>query len=80
MKKCKYGFDHATGDGQKRLMALSMGLDPETYIGKRIDTKKAGDYGSDPLGNGMFRMVPSGDVAEFAERNQRMRGDGKCTR
>lgn len=80
MKECKYGFDHATGDGQKRLMDLSMGLDPETYIGKKIDMKMDSDYGSDPLDNGMFRMVPSGDVVECAERNQRFRGDGKCPR
>jgi hypothetical protein len=33
------------------------------------------DYGCDPLGNGMFRMVPSGDVVDYAERCKRL--DGK---
>ena len=30
------------------------------------------DYGSDPLGNGMFKMVPSGDVVDLEERNRRL--------
>jgi len=72
MKKAKYDFDHTTGDGQKRLMALSMGLDPETYIGKKIDLNRAGDYGADPIGDGKFKMVPSGDVVNFQERNARL--------
>jgi hypothetical protein len=31
-----------------------------------------GDYGADPMGNGMFRMVPSGDIVDFAERCKRL--------
>lgn len=30
------------------------------------------DYGADPLGDGMFRMVPSGDVVTLEERNKRL--------
>jgi hypothetical protein len=30
------------------------------------------DYGSDPLGDGTFRMVPSGDIVSLAERNKRL--------
>jgi len=30
------------------------------------------DYGSDPLGNGLFRMVPSGDIVDAEERNRRL--------
>jgi hypothetical protein len=37
-----------------------------------IDVTSPGDYGSDPIGNGMFRMVPSGDVVDLDERNKRM--------
>ena len=37
-----------------------------------VDTSKPGDYGSDPLGDGKFRMVPSGDIVDFAERNRRL--------
>lgn len=30
------------------------------------------DYGADPLGDGTFRMVPSGDIVDFEERNRRL--------
>lgn len=30
------------------------------------------DYGADPLGDGKFRMVPSGDIVDHAERNRRL--------
>lgn len=30
------------------------------------------DTGSDPLGNGTFRMYPSGDIVGFEERNRRL--------
>jgi hypothetical protein len=30
------------------------------------------DYGADPVGDGTFRMVPSGDIVDFAERNRRL--------
>jgi hypothetical protein len=30
------------------------------------------DYGCDPLGDGTFRMVPSGDIVDFAEKNRRL--------
>ncbi|MEI6313241.1 MAG: hypothetical protein WCO89_00115 [Syntrophus sp. (in: bacteria)] len=73
MKQLKYGFDHTTGDGQKKLMALSVGLDPEHWIGKPIDIQKAGDYGCDPLGDALFRMVPSGDVVCLDEMTRKLR-------
>ena len=31
-----------------------------------------GDYGADPVGDGTFRMIPSGDVVDWAERNRRL--------
>jgi hypothetical protein len=37
----------------------------------KIDLRK-GDHGADPLGDGTFRMVPSGDIVDFAERNRRL--------
>jgi hypothetical protein len=37
-----------------------------------IDLHKTGDYGADPLGDGTFRMVPSGDVVSLEERNRRL--------
>lgn len=30
------------------------------------------DYGCDPLGDGTFRMVPSGDIVDEAERKRRL--------
>lgn len=36
------------------------------------DLTRPGDYGADPLGDGKFRMVPSGDVVDFEERNRRL--------
>ena len=30
------------------------------------------DYGADPVGDGTFIMVPSGDIVDFAERNKRL--------
>lgn len=39
---------------------------------ERIDVTTPGDYGADPLGDGTFRMVPSGDIVDFAERTRRL--------
>jgi hypothetical protein len=66
----KASFDVSTANGQKRLMAESMGLPSDTYISRAI-IPRSGDYGADPIGNGMFRMVPSGDIVDLAERNRR---------
>lgn len=33
----------------------------------------ASDYGCDPVGDGAFRMVPSGDVVDYAERCRRLK-------
>lgn len=66
-----YGFDHTTGNGQKRLMAISMGYDSERWIVKPI-IDMGGDYGADPLGNGKFKMVPSGDIVDYEERSKRL--------
>lgn len=41
-------------------------------IRRAIDTSKPGDYGADPIGDGTFRMVPSGDIVDHAERNRRL--------
>lgn len=67
MTKWKHGFDRTTGNGQKRLMAKSRGLDPETYIAKTVDVLAKCDYGCDPVGDGTFKMVPSGDIVDLKE-------------
>lgn len=44
---------------------------------KMIDTSAPGDYGADPAGEIggelMFRMVPSGDIVNWEERNRRIK-------
>jgi len=64
--------NHSTAEGQKRLMAESMGLPSDTYT-RKINITTPGDYGADPLGNGTYRMVPSGDVVDLTERNERLK-------
>ena len=66
-RKAYYG----TGNGQKELMAESVGQERNHWIGGRIKIT-AGDYGCDVLGNGMFRMVPSGDIVDYEERCKRL--------
>lgn len=40
---------------------------------KPIDVRKAGDHGADPMGDGTFRMVPSGDIVSYEERCRRLK-------
>ena len=53
---------------------LGYDLDRETLTPLRqpINTAKGGDHGADPVGDGKFRMVPSGDIVDFDERNRRL--------
>ena len=74
MTKPKFDFDHTTGDGQKRLMAISRGLPQEIYT-KPGPLPTNNDYGCDPVENGMFRMVPSGDIVDYKERCERLKKD-----
>ena len=43
-----------------------------TYKPKTINLNKPGDFGADPLGDGMFKMIPSGDVVNCTERCKRL--------
>jgi hypothetical protein len=64
---------------QEHPTVLGYELDRETLkpISRTIDLNRPGDHGADPLGGGKFRMVPSGDVVDFEERNKRLAGRGK---
>lgn len=42
-----------------------------TPVRRPIDLSP-GDYGADPIGDGTFRMVPSGDIVDLAERTKRL--------
>jgi hypothetical protein len=39
---------------------------------EHVDTSRPGDHGADPVGDGTFRMVPSGDVVSYEERCRRL--------
>lgn len=41
-------------------------------IRELVNTKKAGDYGCDPIGDGKFKMIPSGDIVDYDERCRRL--------
>jgi len=49
-------------------------LDRETLtpIRRPLPPMNGRDIGSDPIGNGTFKMFPSGDIVDFAERNRRL--------
>lgn len=65
--------NYSTADGQKRLMAESINLPSDTYI-RKVCIIPGKDYGADPIGNDMFRMVPSGDIVSYEERCLRLKG------
>jgi hypothetical protein len=72
MKKTTGKYDHSTAEGQKRMMAESMGrcYSPP----KPVTAWKPGDpdYGADPIGDGTHRMVTSGDIVSLEERCRRL--------
>lgn len=37
-----------------------------------VATSAGTDHGSDPVGDGKFRMVPSGDIVDGDERDRRL--------
>jgi hypothetical protein len=49
-------------------------LDRETLtpIRRKVDLARLGDHGADPMGDGTFRMMPSGDIVDYAERCKRL--------
>ncbi len=47
-------------------------MQDKTHVSRKVDTSRAGDYGASPIGDGTFRMVPSGDVVDKEERNRRL--------
>ena len=54
---------------------LGYKLDRATLVPLRqiVNVDAPGDYGADPIGDGTFRMVPSGDIVDLAERNRRLK-------
>lgn len=58
-----------------RPTVLGYELDRQTLtpIRRTVDTSARGDYGADPVGDGTFRMIPSGDIVSYDERNSRLK-------
>jgi len=61
MKKLHFaGYDFESGPGG-------------TVIHRgHVDLTRQGDHGADPLLDGRFRMVPSGDIVDKAEKEKRL--------
>ena len=49
-------------------------LDRKTLlpIRKEFGGYVSGERGADPIGDGTFRMIPSGDIVSLEERNRRL--------
>jgi hypothetical protein len=62
-----------TGQPLTILGGYEIAEDGSILHNRPIDTTRPGDYGCDPLPDGMFRMVPSGDVVDAVEKNRRLR-------
>lgn len=64
-------YDPKTGE---EIRPFGYELDPEGRpIREPIRQRPPGaDYGADPLPNGMFRMVPSGDIVDVDEKRRRL--------
>jgi hypothetical protein len=58
----------------RKIRVFGYDIDVETSSPNReqVDTSKPGDYGCDVLGDGKFRMVPSGDIVDYDERCRRL--------
>lgn len=57
----------------ERPSVLGYDLDRNTLtpLRNKIDLERK-EYGADPVGDGTFRMVPSGDVVDWEERCRRL--------
>ena len=47
-------------------------MQSKTHKARVVDVSLTGDYGADPIGDGTFCMIPSGDVVDMSERNRRL--------
>ena len=61
-------------DDKKPIVAFGYNLDASgAPIRPTVPPSKPGeDYGADPVGDGTFRMFPSGDIVSLTERKRRL--------
>jgi len=57
---------------QPNVLGYDLHRDSLTPVRSYVDTGKQGDHGCDPIGDGMFRMVPSGDIVDREECRRRL--------
>lgn len=63
-------FDRRTGE---EIRPFGYELDSRGVpVHGRVDLSRTGDHGCDPIGDGTFRMVPSGDVVTYEEMRGRL--------
>jgi hypothetical protein len=55
-----------------KVFGYELDRDSLAPIRQTVDLARDGDHGCDPIGGGIFRMVPSGDVVNLEERNRRL--------
>tara|TARA_Y100000310_G_C20220314_1_gene595446 strand:- start:4 stop:216 length:213 start_codon:yes stop_codon:yes gene_type:complete len=62
---------------QENPCVLGYPLNRETLtpIRQYVDLAKPGDDGADPLGDGTFKMIPSGDIVDYQERTRRLKAN-----
>jgi hypothetical protein len=71
-------YGHAAKKSRKVFHVPGLGVDfsagggPTIIHRDYVDLKQAGDYGADPIGDGTYRMVPSGDIVDFEEKERRL--------
>lgn len=68
MKERKYlrDMEHPT------VLGYELDRSTLTPIKRAIEPTNGRDYGADPVGNGTFKMVPSGDIVDYTERCKRL--------
>ena len=47
-------------------------MQSKTHKARVVDTSRTGDYGAEPIRDGTFCMIPSGDLVDMSERNRRL--------
>jgi len=53
------------------VLGYALHRDTLTPIRTYVDLSRE-DYGYDPIGDGTYRMVPSGDIVDYAEMRRRL--------
>ena len=54
------------------VLGYELDRDTLTPLRKSVDVSCEGDYGADVIGDGTFRMIPSGDIVDYDERCRRL--------